>query len=642
MLGHFPPPYTDENVYSICARYTSRMRQTSSYEVRLRMFGSEYSDLIGFPSHLAQLVTQIPSEFGMTVQDLIWKRTVLPFFRPSFGNDVVIQVAEEMKSQLSTNYRGRLRGISKFPDFLRFCPVCVEEDRRNHNETYWRRQHQLGVVRVCPVHNVLLQTSDVCDRETIRLVPAEQAIPKLLKVQKASPKDPESAMWIWVAEQSYWIMREPELPFTLEQVGERFRFQLSRRGMARYKGKVALSRTLDYCFDKLRKLRIPERIFGGTLMRSLISPQLQGRRNQPFQQLLLLRVLDLTADNFFSSAQYPFSFESGPWPCLNPACKHFHGNVIKNYEEKVTQRGTVLGVFRCDCGFAYRRRGPDSQGLSRLDSVDVIATGPIWDRRLIKLWNANEQMASMCQQLDATDVTVKRAVERLGLSFAKRRSNMRPLPSLHPSRGKPEMRDQYRDQVRTFLATAPDPKRSTLYASHPNAIAWLRRNDEQWLLSVLPAPTPKGYVRPFDWDTRDLEYSSKVPAIKQALLNKPGPPKRMTSRRFLKALGLPQTRVTADVHLPKTFGAIRDSVETPTDVAVRRINWVASGRPAPRGGWTLFALRQAANFPGRWNSNPALVAALRETANRLHIENRTELLLAQKKPTDSCPDSNAA
>lgn len=35
---------------------------------------------------------------------------------------------------------------------LKYCPLCVQEDRKNHREAYWHRKHQIRNMSICTKH----------------------------------------------------------------------------------------------------------------------------------------------------------------------------------------------------------------------------------------------------------------------------------------------------------------------------------------------------------------------------------------------------------------------------------------------------------------------------------------------------------
>lgn len=45
--------------------------------------------------------------------------------------------------------------------YLRFCPLCVKEDRETYGETYWHRKHQIRNMSICTKHKCRLMESSV-------------------------------------------------------------------------------------------------------------------------------------------------------------------------------------------------------------------------------------------------------------------------------------------------------------------------------------------------------------------------------------------------------------------------------------------------------------------------------------------------
>lgn len=45
--------------------------------------------------------------------------------------------------------------------YLKYCPLCADEDRKKHGETYWHRVHQIRNMQICTKHNCRLVNSSV-------------------------------------------------------------------------------------------------------------------------------------------------------------------------------------------------------------------------------------------------------------------------------------------------------------------------------------------------------------------------------------------------------------------------------------------------------------------------------------------------
>lgn len=62
--------------------------------------------------------------------------------------------------------------------YLRFCPLCVKEDRETYGETYWHRKHQIRNISICTKHKCRLIESSVLAKseQSYRFFPAENYV----------------------------------------------------------------------------------------------------------------------------------------------------------------------------------------------------------------------------------------------------------------------------------------------------------------------------------------------------------------------------------------------------------------------------------------------------------------------------------
>ena len=77
------------------------------------------------------------------------------------------------------NVNGTIKRIHNGNAVLRYCPCCVQEDRRLYGETYWHRVHQIDRLTVCSKHQCYLNDSQVplSKQSTPGFYPAEIYIP---------------------------------------------------------------------------------------------------------------------------------------------------------------------------------------------------------------------------------------------------------------------------------------------------------------------------------------------------------------------------------------------------------------------------------------------------------------------------------
>ena len=158
MIAPFPEFYPDELVYSVLARYYTQsgyMRYTFAAE---DLFQSKTArpdaDFVNlYTSYTLEMLTR-----KMSMEDVILKHTMFPYYG-RFLNKERRNQAFQALVKMQGNYHNLLP-MQKSKDgrkrHLRYCPVCVKEDREKFGETYWHRVHQMPGIEVCLRHGCYL------------------------------------------------------------------------------------------------------------------------------------------------------------------------------------------------------------------------------------------------------------------------------------------------------------------------------------------------------------------------------------------------------------------------------------------------------------------------------------------------------
>ena len=140
MLAYFPDPYPDELFYSICARFQYRVRYPSQRATVEDLFQTKNAIAIfDFPSRLNRIVAALPLKSGYTVDYFINNHTLLPFYSPFLPPERNQLIREEMDGDNGAKIHTRLgivAGQVEMPSHLRFCPLCVEDDKKLFGECY--------------------------------------------------------------------------------------------------------------------------------------------------------------------------------------------------------------------------------------------------------------------------------------------------------------------------------------------------------------------------------------------------------------------------------------------------------------------------------------------------------------------------
>ncbi|MBV8883986.1 MAG: hypothetical protein JO235_08285 [Chroococcidiopsidaceae cyanobacterium CP_BM_RX_35] len=112
----------------------------------------------------------------------------------------------------------------------------------------------------------------------------------------------------------------------------------------------------------------------------------------PVMHLLMIRFLTNSVDKFFASRLKYKPFGKAPWPCLNPACEHYLKFVVTHLtmpssrepDSPYSYLENPLGIFSCNCGFIYTRRGVDTTELDKFRFETIEAYGQLWSQKYLE------------------------------------------------------------------------------------------------------------------------------------------------------------------------------------------------------------------------------------------------------------------
>ena len=179
MIGVFPEPYPDELLYSVFSRYYVR----SGY--RNNVFVAEDLFLNRFVRPSFEYLPALKEDVGnkltsnASFEKIILQHTMFPYhcrFLPKERKEQALQSLIEMDK----NYHDHiLFPKRKNTPTMRYCPLCVVQDRKNRGETYWHRIHQIQELTICPTHHCYLIKTDltISGKTSPDLMPSEIVIP---------------------------------------------------------------------------------------------------------------------------------------------------------------------------------------------------------------------------------------------------------------------------------------------------------------------------------------------------------------------------------------------------------------------------------------------------------------------------------
>lgn len=177
MIGIFPKLYDDELVYSWLARYLVYSGYTSAMDAYRDLYDNiKIHPSVELMNNMTKNAREV-MERTAPLKELVHKHTLFP----EYARFIAPAKRERLLAELDFTRGNWINTIMRPASFgerhLKYCPICVREDRERYGETYWHRQHQIFGIGICVKHGVYLFNSCVVvESKLTRLKAAEIVI----------------------------------------------------------------------------------------------------------------------------------------------------------------------------------------------------------------------------------------------------------------------------------------------------------------------------------------------------------------------------------------------------------------------------------------------------------------------------------
>lgn len=495
MIEHFLDPHPDEILYSVWARFSDHVSYPSKSDTFLELFGSrDVRPSIDLPCRLQCFVDALPQDHSYTVDFFINRHTLFPYYQAFLPIERSQIVRNTMTFGIGKGVHERTGIIRRIfpPLWLRFCPVCVAEDKREFGECYWHRLHQLPGVEICPLHKVLLENSSVRmrngDMSQDSIFSAEEAIKDVPLYGTSS--SPFFDTLLFIAQESSYLLEHPLLILDMRILHQKYHTLLAQRGFITPQGRLRVVELFNsfqeyYPQDLLSllqcNLRNTRQLDSQWLGRIFKRPESKETPVlHPLYHLLVIHFLGFTLKSILSQdipTLAPFGI--GPWPCLNPICKHFRQKKILFYQlPDANKNRTLVGRFSCECGYKYSRVGPDTSSDDAFRGK-VLSHGTVWDNKFCELWsNTTVSMNKICSILHTSYSSLNNHARRLELPVPRGSLYTTTNEKRPTRRGKD--RFWYREQWLALIENFPGETRAKLKVRAKGIYSWLIYNDREW------------------------------------------------------------------------------------------------------------------------------------------------------------------
>lgn len=205
-IAYFPKIYPDELIYSVLARFYQHCGYPNYICCAENLFiNKRVRPDIEFINELKPEVLHLLYQ-NMPIERLIEKHTMFPYYVRFLPKERRIKGFEAL-----CNMCGDYNNLLAVPKqkngeqrYLRYCPLCVKEDRYVYGETYWHRDHQLMGVDFCPKHGCRLINSSIVatSKASPNLTPAEPEVKEMDNTTYGNELEIEFAKYIGAVFQS--------------------------------------------------------------------------------------------------------------------------------------------------------------------------------------------------------------------------------------------------------------------------------------------------------------------------------------------------------------------------------------------------------------------------------------------------------
>lgn len=550
MLAYFPTIYPGELLYSVLARYQRHVGIPGMMHTLDALFGNrKVIASFDLPGHLQTLVDNIPVEHGITIDFIIDALTLYPYFTAFEPPALQAQVRKAMHNGAIDGLHVRL-GLAAFRigrvSRFRFCIECSQKMLEQYEELYWRRDHQLPSVLVCPEHGLPLQESSVLLTQCSRHEFIAPSLDNCPFDSKQVLTETDSAIFPHLqrlASSSARLLDDLPPARNFAEWTSFYRSKILELGLAR-SARTMNQQQLDKAFRGFygRVLEVlpgimAEEKFAGEWLAAMVRKH--RKANHPLYHLLL--------QDFLTQQECRFSpFGQGPWPCRNPLAHHHDQLTI----ESITQHrnhGKTVGVFACSCGYVYTRCLDAVAGT--LEQPRFLRYGPLLVPALRKMLDTGVGLREIGRHLQLDPKTVVFLAAKLGFATPWK---TRPSGLWQTTTGK-----QKQPQVLT---------------REPSSVSF----------------EPKHTRRErFDWSEIDCKWLETLKAIVPLVLAEM-PPVRLTVSELERRIGRRGYFGKRQSRLPRTIQFLALTTESIRAFQLRRIQWA------------IAELKRETEYPKAW------------------------------------------
>lgn len=533
MMHNIPRFQENEILFSWLIRYHNRSGNSTIENTVQELFGyniyrsaknSENIKTLFWIKNLSELCNNI-IDMAMNVEDIINQHSMFIFFKPFMSESRYKKLIDTIHNKKSRNQLP-LMGIEQINVKYKICPLCCKEDFSNLGEPYLRRQHQIIENKVCEKHKVDLIELHLEDFLHLK----EELLEDKLEYKYTS-----NIQYVNLSRGIKEVFGEEDYRNKdITQFKKEYRDALTKKGYLSIGGVLRTEQLIEDFYS-----------YYGEDFLMQIGAQIDAKDKKAWIKLIISKrdiyvypIFHILFIEFLYKTQYKIQdgVEDAPfgqpmWPCLNPICKKYKKDVIKECKIDLNKKSKKpRGVFQCStCGFTYSRQGPDTTIEDRNKLTKVRVYGKVWDQKLIDLSsNGKKTVYYLAKEMKCSQCTIISNSKRLSINmefYDTKDEQQKKISS--PFNNKLDQRtvDEYKDDVLLFINKNPNARRIDIRKALPKQYSLLYRRYREWCEEYFPIPREPEVVAIRDiyefWKDKDEETSTILEKhIKDILTNK--------------------------------------------------------------------------------------------------------------------------
>lgn len=484
MLSYFPVGYKDETIYSMLMRYARAYGYTKN--MLLNEFKRENEKFVCMDTllgiQLDRLFENLPWMYSNSIQDMINDHTIIPSYKAFLEEDEY----KKLEGYIISDIRQAIRNLPRnWNKEIKYCEICMKEDKKKYGEAYLHRTHQLKGILFCPEHECNLRAV----KENAYLIDINSDINLFMSYDVAIQyKESDKYIALQIAKEFKYLLDNYKSIGSYSNTQDRYFEAFYEDNQYIFQNRVGRTQIYEKIFS-IYSIPFLRDIFWGKRTRDEVINMSYKRLRvkNPIEHIFLMLAL---------------------FGKLLKLEKHSEKKVEENKKDKIFKiikdrnRQLILDKLGQNVGM--------SRNAFKESKNEGVAAAYAWlydhdkewiDKQFIQKKENDKELCEKHKRIvvegitKISNVSRKRVRDKYSGSYDWLRKNApHILDELLPTKNKSkeELFTIHSEKILKFIQDNPDATRSLIKKNHIGSYIWLKNNTREWFETNLPA-SKRGY-----------------------------------------------------------------------------------------------------------------------------------------------------